>query len=231
MIELKSTGTRRELLEHVVRLYPVWDQVWTEIRGCVGPVSKKEVWHEQAAAIGFLASQYKGPDVRVLEIGCNLGLTAGIMQLAAPHALVTTLEPDPTNRPLARSNIVPLGVVVRPETSAAYLALTEGSGVLYDLIFVDGDHKHIALDLPWWNRLKIGGLFLHHDYSPLESGRPCPPVYDALNGFAAKMGREPEVLLVDDTGVGLWGMYRKAGDPEWVAGPVSAPEVEAEVSG
>lgn len=215
MIFLGASGKRGDLLTQMLDLYPGFPALWSKIRGHVKQDNSKEVWEEQAAAIAYLASQYDYSGARILELGCNRGLTAGLMQLAAPSALVTTLEPSREMRRVARANIVPLGIVVRPEASVAYLELTKDSGVEYDLIFVDGDHKHIRDDLPWWNRLKVGGLFLHHDYSPLESARPCPPVYEALNDFAARLGRQPDVLVVDDTRVGIWGMYRREGE-EWL---------------
>lgn len=213
MIELRINGRRSELQYQMAERYPDAARVLAAARAAIGPATKKEVWDEQAMAIAYLASQYTGRSAAFLELGTAHGFSAAIMQLACPNALVTTLEPDPTNRAIARANVVPLGVVVRPEQSAAYLELTDnGARKKYDLIFVDGDHKHIRADLPWWNRLKIGGLFLHHDYSPLESARPCPPVFEALNEFSAWLGREPDVLVADDTGVGLWGMYRRSGE-------------------
>ena len=212
MIELRITGTREELLGTLVAAFPAWTNVERRVRTLVGPPHKKEVWVEQAAAIAMLAAQCNRAGANVLEIGANRGFTAGIMKIAAPHARVTTLEPDKLRRRSARQNIGRISVSVRPETSTAYLELTADSDVRYDLIFVDGDHKHIRADLPWWNRLAVGGLFLHHDYSPPESSRPCPPVWEALNEFAAKMGREPDVLVVDDSGTGLWGMYRREGE-------------------
>lgn len=217
MLELKISGTRAQLFDEVcAKSVPIYkaEDVIKEAQRLIGAARPdKEVWDEQAAAIAVLARQYDKPTANILELGAYHGYSAAILKLAAPSALVTTLEPDPTNRQTTRANIVDLGVVVRPEQSTAYLALTEnGRGKKYDLIFVDGDHKRIRDDLPWFNRLKIGGLFLHHDYSPLESARPCPPVYEALNEFAAKLGREPDVLVVDDTGVGLAGWYRRPGE-------------------
>jgi len=218
MIELRITGTRDEIMSEIRLQYESdynIDALIYEAKRLIGAARPdKEVWDEQAAALVVLARQYVEKSApSFLELGAYHGYSAAVLKLACPNALVTTLEPDPTNRKTTRANVADLGVIVRPEQSTAYLALTENGGrKKYDLIFVDGDHKHIRDDLPWWNRLKVGGLFLHHDYSPLESARPCPPVFEALNEFAAKMGREPDVLMVDDTGVGLWGMYRRSGE-------------------
>lgn len=215
MLRIDLASSREELKVDLLRLYPAFPELWAEIRRHVRQDNRKEVWEEQAIAIAALASQFDKPSGNILEIGCNRGLTAGLMKLAAPQALVTTLEPSREMRRIARENIVPLGVVVRPHTSVAYLDVIKDSTKRYDLIFVDGDHKHVRLDLPYWNHLKVGGLFLHHDYSPEQSARPCPPVYEALNDFARKMQREPDVLVVDDTGVGMWGMYRKSTSEVW----------------
>lgn len=213
MLELRITGTREELRDRMAELYSDAERIVAEARVVAGPATKNEVWLEQGMALAYLASQYDARTAAFLELGAYHGFSAAILCDAASNALVTTLEPDPTNRHITRVNLANLHAVVRPEQSTAYLELTENGGrKKYDLIFVDGDHKHIRDDLPWWNRLKIGGLFLHHDYSPLESARPCPPVFEALNEFAAKMGREPDVLVVDDAGVGLWGMYRRSGE-------------------
>jgi len=214
VIELRITGTRNELRTQLAGLWPGAERILAQARAQIGPATTKEVWDEQAMAIGYLAAQYSSRTASFLELGTAHGFSAAIMRCAAPNAFITTLEPDPTNRAIARANLNPLSIVVRPEQSLAYLGLTEDGRQQkkHNLIFVDGDHKRIRADLPWWNRLKVDGLFLHHDYSPLESARPCPPVFEALNEFSARLGREPDVLLVDDTGVGLWGMYRRAGE-------------------
>lgn len=217
MINLQLTGTREELLRAITALHPSWSALEREAREHVGPVNKKEVWLEQAAALAVLASQYDRPSGRILEIGANRGYTAAVMHFAAPQAKVHTLEPDPTRRKIARENVRPLGVAVRPEVSAAWLELCVRDGIRYDMIFVDGDHNRVRADLPFWNLLRRNGLFVHHDYSRPGSARECPPVYDALNEFAARMEREPDVLVVDDSGVGLWGMYRRAMSEVWDA--------------
>ena len=85
----------------------------------------------------------------------------------------------------------------------------------YDFVFVDGDHKRIREDLPWWNRLNVDGLFFHHDFSPNGSTRACPPVYRNLLAFRDWLGREFDVLIVDDEKVGMAGFYRRADDPDW----------------
>ena len=212
MIELHITGRRPKLAAKLNNAFPDGAGIVARARSLIGGANKREVWEEQALVIAYLASQYDRKDAFILEIGANRGFTAAVLKLAAKKALVTTLEPDENNRREARGNVLPLGVVVRPEKSTLYLERTEGSGCEYDMIFVDGDHKRVRLDLPWFNRLKVGGLFLHHDYSPLESARPCPSVFEALNDFGAHLGREADVLVVDNTMVGMAGWYRREGE-------------------
>ncbi len=211
MIALHHKAPRPELLATLVAQYPAWPALYAEVRQHVAP-NKKEVWEEQAVVIALLVKQYDRPGMRILELGCNRGFTACVMALAAPRAYVTTLEPNPEHLRIAHANIGRLGVVVRPQSSVEYLGLDDSGP--YDMIFVDGDHKNIRLDLPWFNRLNPGGLFLHHDYAGPDSSRPCPPVYDALNTFAATM-HDFDVLVSDETGTGIAGFYRHE-DEVWI---------------
>lgn len=208
MIPLQLTDTRPNLRAAMVAMYPTWPALLDCVRKYTSP-HHKEVWEEQAMAIALLAAQYDRPGARILEWGTNRGFTAAVLKLAAVQAEVTTLEPEPSLRKPARKRLAPLDVVVRAETSVAYLDIDDGH---YDLIFVDGDHKNIRLDLPWYNRLVEGGLFLHHDFSPAGSSRPCPPVFDGLTEFSRVLDHEPDVLVRDETGTGLAGWYRREGE-------------------
>ncbi len=217
MIALHLKATRPELLAELTRRYPRWPNLHAIVRTYVPP-NKKEVWEEQAAVIALLASQYNRPECRILEFGANRGYTACVIAHAAPRATVVTLEPHPGHRRLARVNLDGLNVTVRPESSVAFLGVNSWT---YDMIFVDGDHKNIRLDLPWFNRLNPSGLFLHHDYASPESSRPCPPVYDMLNAFAGRAAlpsgveaamHDFDVLVSDDTGTAIAGFYRHEGE-------------------
>lgn len=84
------------------------------------------------------------------------------------------------------------------------------------MVFIDGDHQRVTDDLPFYNKLKVGGLKFHHDYCPsAEEGctgpRPCRWVYAALNDFADKM-HPFDVLLVDHNQEGIAGFYRRQGE-------------------
>ena len=116
--------------------------------------------------------------------------------------------PEKTDPPV-RTNLARTGVHVRAEQSVAFLDVNVHT---YDMIFVDGNHDLVRLDLPWYNRLVTGGLFLHHDFSPLGSSRECPPVFEALTEFTRVLDHAPEVLVRDLTGMGLAGWYRQDGE-------------------
>lgn len=208
MRELLLTDNRQALRAQLQETYPAWTKIIARVREHV-PIHNKEVWEEQAIAIALLASQYNRRGARLLEWGTNRGFTATVLRLAAPWAEVTTLEPHQALRRAARTHLTSLDIRVRPETSIAFLEVDNRE---YDLIFVDGDHKNIRLDLPWYNRLTTGGLFLHHDFSPEGSSRACPPVFEALTEFSRVLAHEPEVLVRDETGTGLAGWYRREGE-------------------
>lgn len=216
MQKLILKDTREGLLRKLVALFPGWSDLEEEARAYVGGPNKKEVWVEQAVALAILAKQYDRPSAHILEIGASRGYTACVMQLAAPQAQITTLEPHRGRREEARAAIQGrLGVNVRPHGSGAWLEHAIAEGLSYDMIFVDGDHKHVALDLPFWNLLRRNGLFVHHDYSMPGSKRECPPVYDNLNIFVEEMNLPFHVLVEDETGVGLAGSYRTAMKQVW----------------
>ncbi len=209
MNNLRLKAKRGELLKQIVGLYPEWKRIDNKARRLVGPLSKREVQLEQGAAITLLAAQYNRPDVNILEIGACRGYSAALIALATPQATVTTLEPHSGRRSRVRAVVGGLEVTVRPETSTAFLDICVEQRQEFDFIFVDGDHANVALDLPYWNLIKQDGLFLHHDYSPLGSERECFPVWEALNHFSQHLDHQPDVLVQDESLVGLAGWYRR----------------------
>ena len=214
-LKLQLTGTRKELLAQLNEMVPHWIFIERKVRSLVGPQNKREVWEEQACALALLAGQYDRKSAHILEIGAAKGYTAAVLKCAAPEATVWTVEPVRTARALVRANISSLGIRVRPETSVAFIEVAKSEGLKFDMIFVDGDHKNIALDLPLWNFLKRNGLFVHHDYSAPGSSRECPPVYDNLNQFAELLNHPLDVLVADETGTGLAGFYRTDTKQVW----------------
>lgn len=148
----------------------------------------------QAAMLYTLVEPYNREGVSILEIGTFVGYSAAIMAQAAPLAQIVTLNPAKNEYDEAVSNLANFrNVHLVNETSWGFL---ESTPDLYqpDIIFVDGDHNQIARDMPWWDRLNVGGLMIFHDYSE----KACPPVYEAVNGLADALYRpKPNIVVVD----------------------------------
>lgn len=156
----------------------------------------------QATALFILARRYNRPGMDILEIGTAAGYSASIMAQAAPLAKIVTLNPALHEIPAATENLKAYAnVKIEPFASWDYLRDSTGT---FDLIFVDGDHKQVALDMPWWDRLRVGGLMLFHDYSPIA----CAPVYEAVNALASKLATQLDVCVMDDSKIGLAGLYK-----------------------
>jgi predicted O-methyltransferase YrrM len=173
---------------------------------------KREIALYQAAALYALAAPYNGK--RILEIGTALGYSAAVLAEACPDAEIITLNPNEEEALVATRNLsVYPRVKVLPIKSWDFLT-QEGIGY-FDLIFVDGDHKRVRADLPFYNRLQAGGLLLFHDYSPEGATqgkggavRECPPVYQAVNSLVVELGKKaPDVTVIDDGGVGMAGLF------------------------
>ena len=56
---------------------------------------------------------------------------------------------------------------------------------------------------------------LHHDYTPKGAPRETPIVYNELVKFGEFIGREPDVLMIDDLGTGMAGWYKRKDDKSW----------------
>ena len=174
--------------------------------------TKKAVWPYQAAALYHLARPYNGG--KALEIGTAYGYSCFYLASAMPDSQITTLNASIGEVEIVQEN----GTLAQfPNVEILHRVswefLQEGDGTAeYNLIFVDGDHKRVKLDIPFFNRLLDGGLMFFHDYSPLGSRRHCPPVFEAINELAKFLGREPDVLVVDDGLVGMAGFIRQPGE-------------------
>lgn len=172
------------------------------------PFLKRQIAPYQGASLYALALKYNTPNSHILEIGTAHGYSAAILAEACPNASIVTLNPNVEEAAIASENLAKYpNVEVVTEISWDYLKTYRGPKL--DMIFVDGDHKRVRLDLPWWDWLKDGGLMLFHDYSPAGTYRECPPVYEAVNEFGLLIGKEPDVLIVDDGGVGLAGYFQE----------------------
>lgn len=174
------------------------------------PNTKKAIYPYQAAALYHYAKPYDGG--RALEIGTAYGYSCYFLASAMPKSQIVTLNASEGEwvedvKILEKfKNVTPLH-----RLSWDYLKESDGTAI-YNFIFVDGDHKRVRQDFPYFNRLLNGGLILFHDYSPLGSGRECPPVYEAVNELSKLLKRAPDVLIVDDKQVGMAGFIRKEGE-------------------
>lgn len=162
----------------------------------------------QYEALYRLALHFDGG--RILEIGCYQGRSALVMALAAPRASILTMSPDAEQVVAAKRNTRGRNVKVIKARSWDYLKRDNGT---WDMIFVDGNHLRVMIDMPWFNRLRIGGLILFHDYTPLGAGqRAHVEVCEAVDMLGAQIGRKPDVLIVGEQQEGMAGFYRREGE-------------------
>jgi predicted O-methyltransferase YrrM len=191
------------------------DQVAIDARKTIKQ-SKHEIAEWQAMCLYALATHVNLAVRRLdqrpgyaLEIGTAMGYSAYFLSRGLPHMFLTTLTPNDGERVAAQRALAPMAVQCLGFKSWDFLKVSKRD---YDFIFVDGDHARVAWDLPWFNRLQPNGLIVFHDYSPEGSGRACPPVYNAVNLMAQQLGREPDVLLMNEQLVGMAGFYRREGE-------------------
>lgn len=205
--------TPDQWLEHYLSYHPELGKVEIQARKAVHN-TKKAVYPYQAAALYHHAKPYNGG--RALEIGTAYGYSCFYLASAMPDSQITTLnasigevEAVVSNGVLSRFS----NVKVLHRVSWDYFAESDGTAC-YNFIFVDGDHRPEPLrrDIQFFNRLVTGGLMMFHDYSPLGSRRECPPVYEGINNLAKYLGRQPDVLIVDDGRVGMAGFIRQSGE-------------------
>jgi len=161
----------------------------------------------QYAALYQLARPYDGG--RILEIGCYAGRSAAIMALAAPEAKVTTMSPSTKQVGQARENLAVYGVEVLRTKSWDYLATDKRA---WDMVYVDGDHEQVARDVPWYNRIRPGGLMLFHDYTIPGMSRRADAVRPTLRAMAKQLGRSPDVVIEETSGIGMAGYYKREGE-------------------
>ena len=177
------------------------------------PFLKRQVAPYQGAILYALAKRFNFVDANILEIGTAWGYSAAMMAHGAPKAKITTLNPKGHEFKRAKEYLAYTAyknISFVQKMSTEYLFYYEGPKL--DLIFVDGDHKNVHLDMPWWDWLNVGGIMFHHDYSPSHSARPTQICFDRINDFADWIGRKPDLLFIDDTDVGMAGWKKRASD-------------------
>lgn len=177
------------------------------------PVVKRQVLDYQLMALYHLARQYNVAGAEILEIGTGHGGSGYMLAHAAPLARVKSITTEPREAVVAEAFWHSQGLRnVWAEVVCSWDLLRMSSSEGWSLVFVDGDHNRIARDLPWFNRLRVDGLLVCHDYSPAGSRSPSPVVHQELDHAAERLGRPFDVRVVDDGLVGMAGFYRRAGE-------------------
>ena len=167
----------------------------------------------QKALLYRLAQRFNGGEI--LEIGCYHGASALIMSMAAPEARIMTISPDAEHVEITRRSVAGRNVAVAQTTSMDLLKIDRTA---WDMIHVDGNHKRAQEDVAWFNRLAVGGLILFHDYTPagakitIPERKSHPEVVAAVDRLGEKLGRRPDVLVVDEQKIGMAGFYRGEGE-------------------
>lgn len=208
-----------EIMAEVRRAWPEVASVLSWTRRHI-PAIKRQIAPYQGAVLAYYAHRYNFAGARFLEIGTAVGFSACLMATAAPQATITTLNPKDGEYEKAQANLrIRSNVRVVKKTSAEFWAEKAGEGatggakVLYDLIFVDGDHAYnmVLHDSQFFNYLRIGGLILFHDYSPDGSARPSDGSFRALNDLQTKH-RAADVKVIGTGQVGMLGWMRREGE-------------------
>lgn len=211
--------TQDEIMSRLENNLPGLSRTVEDVRGKLEHYNKREIWMYQAALLYVCAHQYNQPGAELMEFGTCWGWSAAIIASAAPKAHLVTMTPNPNHYKISSGQLAQFKNVQVLDCKSSDL-LENYKGPKLDMLFVDGDHDNVNLDLPWWNWLKVGGLMLHHDYTPKGApARPTPVVYRWLNRFAEVIGRRPDVLVIDDQSVGMAGWYRRKEDSLWPTQP------------
>jgi predicted O-methyltransferase YrrM len=215
MQPVNLSGTHEELWDGLEAMRPGVRALVNRVFGMLGEhYPKRETRDYEAALLYVMAEQYNAPGAQIAEVGTCWGWTAAIMQHAAPLARVMTCTPNPVHVQIARRNLKPNFPKVEVYELRSVDWLPQLADDCLDMVFIDGDHQRVTDDLPFYNKLRVGGLKIHHDYCPEWSTghRPCRWVYNALNDFAAELDHEPDVLLVDHHEEGVAGWYKREGE-------------------
>lgn len=199
MIQLDLYGTRGTLLRQLLEIDPKLETVLWKVRLLSGSIA---LW--QQAVLAHLASQYDREDAVLLNIGAKYGLSTACLCLGAPKAFVHTLEPEVKRVGIAARHLARYNAQVHAEKSWDFLEKMPKLKV--DMVFLDGCHREVERDMPWFDRLKPGGLFLSHDYAAWK----FPYVVEALEKLKKRQGKAAfDVLILDEREAGIAGLYKR----------------------
>lgn len=132
----------------------------------------------------------------MVEIGTGVGLSAAALLRGAPHAVLTSIDPDPECAVAARQLLRAEGVgssKTRLITGRAQEVLPRLTAGGYDLVFVDGEPEDAPAYADQGLRLlRSGGLLLIND--ALDGDRLPKP---AVRQTSTQAMRAAELLLKD----------------------------------
>lgn len=202
---LRLTGTKDKITANIMDICPA-----AKVAVDNSANIKGQLLPYQAMALYYLAKDYNYTGSKFMEIGTLAGYSSSILAQAAPNASITTINPAQWEMAEAERNLKKYANV-KPVVAYSWdmLDLYEGSDL--SLIFIDGDHNRIARDLPWFDKLRDGGLILFHDYNEARSGI----VYGVLNATANKYDHPFDVYLMDNDGNGMVGFIKRDGE-KWL---------------
>ena len=177
---MNLSGTRGDLLRQFLELDPELESVLWKVRTIPGSIA---LW--QQAALAYLAKQYNREGAVLLNIGTKYGLSTACLCLGAPKALVHTLEPSPKRSGIAKKRLSRYNAQVHTIKSWAFLEANPALAL--DMVFVDGCHRHIQKDLPWFTgRLKSCSEIDLHPYRGV-----FPPAFGAESSYRHKPCVDP----------------------------------------
>lgn len=204
MIQLTLRDENKNLRRTLHKMYPEGAKARRNaVRMCRGGAENLMLSHE-STLLWALAKQYNYDGAHFLEIGTYKGCSCSVMAQAAPLAQIQTLEVDAQAARDARDvlSVFP-NVLVKTEDSSIYLRTYNGP--MFNLILIDGDHRRIAQDIPWWSWLIGGGLILFHDYWPGQFDE----IVKAVDGLAMMVCRKFSIsTFATDTSRGFVGIYK-----------------------
>ena len=213
-VTLIAHGTANELQAVVDARWPLGPFMyeWARQRVTRSPL---EGMPYQYCALYGLAQQFDGG--HLLEIGVGLGFSAAMFAQGAPNGSVVSVDICAEFVERARASLADFpNATVRLGDSRSEETWADLPGP-FDLLFVDGDHgPEMVKDLTWYNKLRVGGLMLVHDFD-LVSPEHFPPVVLGVKAFMQSIGRtQPDVALIEAWGNkgprGMVGFYRREGE-------------------
>lgn len=195
-LSIHMTGSPGEILSRFLHEYPRLYYSLQHMQGI-----KSQVGLHQACGLMLMAEQFDRKTCSVLNIGCAFGYSTACLSRGAPLARIVSLDVDLKRIQIAQRALSNYrNVQLIRMKSWDYF-----DDQRWDMIFVDGCHRAIWRDMPFYNRVKPGGLFLSHDYIPAR----FPFVVEALNGLEEQFDRPFDVRIYDDRGCGVVGMVRQ----------------------